>query len=116
MRGAQNDKVAVILARASLAHADKIPDDPALRTTRGPRIGITQTSAATVNGLYKADCIRTTVFHTGPYKTITDVEYATTGWVDWYNYRRLQGSLGMVSPDEYEADYYAALDREPHPA
>ena len=27
-----------------------------------------------------------------------------------------QGSLGMVSPDEYEAAYYAALTREPLPA
>jgi len=37
----------------------------------------------TINGLYKAECIRTTVFHDGPYKTIADVEYATAGWVDW---------------------------------
>ena len=52
----------------------------------------------TINGLYKAECVRTTVFHAGPYKTIADVEYATAGWVDWYNNRRLHGSLGMVSP------------------
>jgi hypothetical protein len=35
-----------------------------------------------INGLYKAECIRTTVFHGGPYQTIAD-EYATAGWVDW---------------------------------
>jgi hypothetical protein len=23
----------------------------------------------------------------GPYKTLADVEYATAGWVDWYNNR-----------------------------
>lgn len=69
-----------------------------------------------INGLYKAECVRTTVFHDGPYKTITDVEYATAGWVDWYNHRRLHGSLGMVSPDEYEAVYYTALTRAPIPA
>jgi len=40
----------------------------------------------TVNGLYKAECIGTTVFHDGPYKTIADVEYATAGWVDWSRY------------------------------
>ena len=34
-------------------------------------------------GLYKTECIRTTVFHAGPYRTIADVEYATAGWVDW---------------------------------
>ncbi|MFT3832579.1 MAG: IS3 family transposase [Micropruina sp.] len=70
----------------------------------------------TINGLYKAECVRTTIFHDGPYKTIADVEYATAGWVDWYNNRRLHGSLGMVNPDEYEATYYAALTKEPQPA
>ena len=34
---------------------------------------------ATINGLYTADCIRTTVFHAGPYKTLADVEYPTAG-------------------------------------
>lgn len=66
----------------------------------------------TINGLYKAECVRTTIFHEGPFKTITDVEYATSGWGDWYNNRRLHGSLAMVSPNEYEQTYYAALDRE----
>jgi transposase InsO family protein len=70
----------------------------------------------TINGLYKAECIRTTVFHDGPYKSIADVEYATAGWVDWYNNRRLHGSLGNVPPIEYEQAHYAALNREPHPA
>jgi len=28
----------------------------------------------------------------------------------------LHGSLGMVSPDEFEAAYYAALNPEPLPA
>jgi transposase InsO family protein len=69
----------------------------------------------TINGLYKAECIRTTVFHDGPYKTIADVEYATAGWVDWYNVRRLHSTLGMVPPVEYEQAHYAALNPEPQP-
>jgi len=69
-----------------------------------------------INGLYKAECIRTTVFHAGPYKTIADVEYATAGWVDWYNNRRLHGSLGNIPPIEFEQAHYAALNREPQPA
>jgi putative transposase len=59
-------------------------------------------------GLFKTECIATTVFHDGPYKTLADVEYATAGWVDWYNHRRLHGSLGMISPVEYEEAHYAA--------
>ncbi len=69
----------------------------------------------TINGLYKAECIRTTVFHQGPYKTIADVEYATAGWVDWYNERRLHSRLGMIPPVEYEQAHYAALNREQQP-
>ena len=68
-----------------------------------------------VIGLYKTECIRTTVFHAGPSRTIADVEYATAGWVDWYNNRRLNGTLGMLSPAEYEAAHYAILNREPQP-
>jgi transposase InsO family protein len=69
----------------------------------------------TINGLYKAECIRTRVFHDGPYKTLADVEYATAGWVDWYNNRRLHSTLGNVPPAEYEHAHYAALNREPQP-
>lgn len=68
-----------------------------------------------VIGLYKTECIRTTVFHQGPYRTLADVEYATAGWVDWYNNRRLHGTLGMTTPAEYEAAHYAALNPEPQP-
>ena len=69
-----------------------------------------------INGLYKSECIRTTVFHPGPYKTVTDVEAATAAWVDWYNQRRLHSTLGMLSPIEFEHAHYAALNREPQPA
>ncbi len=54
----------------------------------------------TVIGLFKTECIATTVFHPGPYKTLADVEYATAGWVDWYNHQRLHGTLGMLTPTE----------------
>jgi transposase InsO family protein len=69
-----------------------------------------------VNGLYKTECIRTTVFHPGPFRTLADVEFATAGWVDWYNNRRLHGSLGMITPVESETLHYEALTREPEPA
>jgi transposase InsO family protein len=69
-----------------------------------------------VIGLYKTECIRTTVFHAGPYRTISDVEYATAGWVDWYNNRRLHSSLDYHSPIEFEQAHYATLNREPQPA
>jgi len=72
--------------------------------------------AECVIGLFKTECIRTSVFHPGAYKTINDVEYATAGWVDWYNNRRLHSSLGYLTPAEYEQVHYATLNREPQPA
>lgn len=58
---------------------------------------------------------RTTVFHAGPLRTIGDVEFATAGWVDWYNNQRLHGTLGMMTPVEFEQAHDATLNREPHP-
>ena len=68
-----------------------------------------------VIGLFKTEAVRTTVFHSGPFKTIADVEFATAGWVEWYNNTRLHSSLGYLTPIEYEQAHYAALDREPQP-
>src|SRR5699024_1978295 len=42
-----------------------------------------------------SECVRTTVFHAGPSRTLADVEFATAGRVDWYNRRRLHSSMGM---------------------
>ena len=67
------------------------------------------------NGLYKTECIRTTIFHHGPYKTLADVEYATAGWVEWYNNRRLHSAIGMLSPVAYEQAHHAALTLEAQP-
>jgi putative transposase len=61
----------------------------------------------TIIGLYKTECIRPGPFHAGPLKTITDVEYATMSWVEWYNNRRLHSTLGHTTPAEYETAHYA---------
>jgi putative transposase len=66
-------------------------------------------------GLYKTECIRPGPFHTEPLRTLGDIEFATMAWVDWYNNRRLHGSIGMVPPIEYEAAHYAALQLERQP-
>ena len=66
-------------------------------------------------GLYKTECVRPGPFHPGPFKTLSDVEYATMSWVDWYNHRRLHTTLAMATPAEHEAAHYAALHPEPRP-
>ena len=69
-----------------------------------------------VIGLFKTECIRTTVFHHGPYRHASDVEWASAGWVDWWNNRRLHSSLDYLTPEEFEQAHYAALNPEPQPA
>jgi hypothetical protein len=50
-----------------------------------------------VSGLFKTECIRTTSFNSGPYRSLADVEWATAGRVDWYNNRRTQTPLCQVA-------------------
>lgn len=100
----------------SLAYTEKLALDGIAPSVGSVGDALDNALMETTNGLYKTACIRTTIFHDGPYKTLADVEYATAGWVDWYNHRRLHGSLGMVSPNEFEQTHYATLTREPLPA
>ena len=58
--------------------------------------------AESVIGLYKTEAIR----RKGPWRTLEAVEFATLTWVDWFNTRRLLGSLGDIPPAEFEAQYY----------
>lgn len=62
-----------------------------------------------VIGLYKAECIRPGPFHDGPLKTISDVEFATSAWVEWWNNARLHSTIGYITPAEAEAAHYAGL-------
>jgi len=42
----------------------------------------------------------------GPWRHLEALEFATFGWVDWFNHRRLLGPIGDMPPAEYEARYY----------
>ena len=53
-------------------------------------------------GLYKTELIR----KDAPWQGWDDVEFATLGYLDWFNQRRLHGELGMVPPAEFEATHY----------
>lgn len=68
-------------------------------------------AAETVMGLYKNESVaKGSPFHTGPLKTIADVEEITFDWVDWYNNDRLHSALGNVPPEECEQNYYAEIN------
>jgi putative transposase len=58
------------------------------------------------NGLYKWELI----YPKGPWTGLSDVEFATLTYVDWFNNRRLHGGIttgpGYTTPANHEADYY----------
>ncbi len=65
--------------------------------------------AETIFGLYKTEVI----WRNGPWRNIEEVEFATLGWVDWFNNRRLFEPIGNIPPVEFEALYY---ERQETPA
>jgi len=62
--------------------------------------------AKTINGLYKAEVIH----RRGPWRSLEAVKYATLDCVDWFNNRRLLGSIGDIRPAEAEANHYTASE------
>jgi putative transposase len=62
--------------------------------------------AEACNSLYKWELI----YPQGPWKGLDDVEFATLGYIDWFNHRRLHGEITddntYITPAEFEATYY----------
>jgi hypothetical protein len=50
------------------------------------------------------------IYPRGPWRGLDDVEFATLGYVDWFNHRRLHGEItddaSYTTPAEFEAAYY----------
>ena len=61
--------------------------------------------AESFNGLYKWELI----YRRGPWAGIAEVEFATMTYVDWFNHRRLHGTItddaSYTTPAAHEADY-----------
>jgi putative transposase len=57
-------------------------------------------------GLFKTEVIN----FMGPWKTVSQVEWETLKWVNWYNTERLHSAIGYLTPHEAEQDFYANLN------
>ena len=72
--------------------------------------------AEAFNSLYKWELI----YPQGPWTGLDDVEFATLGYIDWFNHRRLHGEITndntYVTPAEFEATYYRQNQADPQPA
>ena len=62
--------------------------------------------AEAFNSLFKWELI----YPQGPWQGLDDVEFATLGYIDWFNHRRLHGEItddnSYITPAEFEALYY----------
>jgi putative transposase len=69
--------------------------------------------AESFHGLYKWELI----YPKGPWQGLSDVEFATLEYVDWFNHRRLHGEItdgpGYTTPAAFEADYYRSQTSPP---
>jgi len=97
---------------AGLSKAAKGKSAAYSTVARNPSASYDNALAETINGLFKAEVIR----KQGPWRSVEAVEFATLEWVDWFNNRRLFGSLGHVPPAEFEEDYYRRQDCQPRAA
>ena len=57
--------------------------------------------AEAFNSLFKAELVR----NRGPWNNIDDLEIAVAEYIDWFNFRRLHGEIGLVPPVEYETTH-----------
>ena len=65
--------------------------------------------AEAFNSLFKAELIH----NRGQRKGIDDLEVAVAEYIDWFNYRRLHGQIGLVPPVEYETTYRTNVSEQP---
>ena len=65
--------------------------------------------AESFNGLYKTELI----YRQRTWRGLDDVEFATLGYIDWFNHRRLHGEItddaSYTTPAEHEANYYRQM-------
>ena len=62
--------------------------------------------AESIIGLFKAEV---TKLH-GPWKSVSQLEWETLKWVDWYNTKRLHSPIGYLTPTEAEEAFYENLN------
>ncbi len=90
----------------SIRYADRLAANDIVASVGSKGDSYDNALAETFNGLYKWELI----YRQGPWAGLDDVEFATMTYVDWFNHRRLHGTItegpGYTSPATFEADYY----------
>lgn len=89
-----------------IRYADRLAENAIVASVGSKGDSYDNALAESFNGLYKWELI----YRQGPWRGLDDVEFATMSYVDWFNHRRLHGTItdgpGYTTPAAHEADYY----------
>ena len=99
----------------SIRYADRLAADDIVASVGSKGDSYDNALAESFNGLYKWELI----YRQGPWRGIDDVEFATMTYIDWFNHRRLHGTItpaaGYTTPAAHEAAYYRQTTPAPEP-
>jgi putative transposase len=90
----------------SIRYSERLAENDIVASTGSTGDSYDNAMAEAFNSLYKWELI----YPKGPWTGLDDVEFATMGYIDWFNHRRLHGEItddnSYVTPAEFEATYY----------
>ena len=73
----------------SIRYADRLAANDIVASVGSRGDGYDNALAESFNGLYKSELI----YRRGPWRSLDDVEFATMTYIDWFNYKRLHGTI-----------------------
>jgi putative transposase len=99
----------------SIRYADRLAANDIVASVGSKGDSYDNALAESFNGLYKWELI----YRRGPWSGLDDVEFATMTYVDWFNHRRLHGTItdgpGYTTPAAFEVAFYSQTTPAPEP-
>ena len=90
----------------SIRYSERLAENDIVASVGSTGDSYDNAMAEAFNSLYKWELI----YPKGPWTGLDDVEFATMGYIDWFNHRRLHGEItddtSYVTPAEFEAAHY----------
>ncbi len=90
----------------SIRYSERLAENDIVASVGSKGDSYDNAMAEAFNSLYKWELI----YPQGPWRGLDDVEFATLGYIDWFNHRRLHGEITddttYTTPAEFEALYY----------
>jgi putative transposase len=94
----------------SIRYSERLDDNDIVASVGSRGDSYDNAMAESFNGLFKWELI----YPRGPWSGLDDVEFATLGYIDWFNHRRLHGQITddnrYITPAKFEAAYYRQME------